>query len=258
MRKWRALIIASILLVLVVGGALMAIYRLTLGLQTVAIQGNRFVTQDEIRRAAGSFQGKNAVILSVSGRLNRRISQVLPKVQTVSSDYKWPHAIQLTVVEKKPWIVFSSDVGPVIVAADGTVLERRKSSDETVLPSDIMTVCSVNPVYFADKAINPYLLNALTPVFSVVREYFPDQALQLELKGLVMSPAGCSFDELIIVKDDDVPVYVGSGAHVATKLSALRQFLWYVGMDDANEGVHRKIRYIDLRVDGKVLVGYGT
>lgn len=237
---------------------MVAIYRLTLGLQTVAIQGNRFVTQDEILRAIGSFQGKNAVILSLSGRLNRRISQALPKVKAVSSDYKWPHAIQLTVVEKTPWLVFNSDIGPVIVAGDGTVLERRNPGDETVLPKEIVTVESVNPVYFAQKTINPYLLNALTPVVAIIREYFPDQELHVELKGLVMAPGGCSFDEIIIIKDDDVPVYMGSEARIATKLSALRQFLWYVGMEDANDETHKKIRYIDLRVDGKVLVGYGT
>ncbi|NBV82952.1 FtsQ-type POTRA domain-containing protein [bacterium] len=258
MKKWRALIIASCLLVAIVAMSMFAIYRWALGLQTVAIQGNYYVTQDEVRNAVELYHGRNAVLLSVGGALNRRVAAMLPKVQRVRSDYKWPHAVQLTVIEKKPWIVLAADEGAVIVAADGTVLQRRSPEDVAPLPREAIVVRSVDPVYFSQKIINPYLLNALTPVVSVIRSYFPDQVLQMELKGLVMSPAGCSFDELILIKDDSVPVYVGAEAKMGTKLSALRQFLWYVGMDTPADETEAPIRYIDLRVDGKVLVGYGA
>ncbi len=256
MRKWRALIIASFLFLGMIGGGAWGIYRYTLGLKTIAIEGNHYVTQEEIRTLVTPFQGRNALLLSVSGRLRTRLTGALPKVATVITDYKWPRAIKLTVIEKKPWIGLVSNDHSVVLAEDGTVLDRRgmQPLDETQL----LIVRNVPEIFFTKTTINPYLLNNLRPIVSVIRDYFPDQSLQLELKGLVLSPASCAFDEMILIKDDTVPVYVGSEAKLATKLDALRQFLWYAQVQRSASGEIPSVQYIDLRVLGKVIVNYGT
>lgn len=253
LRKWRALIIFFSLVIVMIFAGVGAIYYYTLGLKTVAIQGNQFVTQDEIRQVAGGFQGKNAVVLSALGILDRRLLARLPKIESVDSDYKWPHAIQLTIIEKKPWVVFKSDKD-VLISSDGMVLARLAPDHLVQLPSEVVFVRGLNPIYISGNNANPYVLNLLTPLVKGIRQYFPDQVFNLELTGLIVASNGASFEEVVLYKDAVMPIWIGAEYQFLVKLSALRQFLWYIGTEESAS----PIQYIDLRVPDKVIVGYGS
>jgi hypothetical protein len=78
--------------------------------------------------------------------------------------------------------------------------------------------------------------------------------MQLELKGLIVTNTAAMVDELVLFKDQNIPIFLGPEDNFLMKLSALRQFLWYIGIQESP----KPIQYIDLRVSEKVIVGYGA
>lgn len=255
-RKWRALIIASCLLLVTLAACGWGVYRYTVGLRTLAIKGNRYVTQDDIRKIAGHYHGRNAVLVSLFGQLNRDIVARIPKVRAVRSDYKWPYAIELTIVEKPSWVRLKCGHTLITVAADGSVLDREENESDEFSKSALITVRDLPPTIIYGTACNPLVLRVLSPIISSIRDVFPDHDLQLELKGMILTSRDCSFDEIILLKDHSIPIYLGNESNLTKKLGYLQQFIWYVNDQPTDSEAGKSIQYIDLRVDGKVLVGY--
>ena len=235
-----------------------SIYRYTMGLTTVGIEGNSFVSHEEIVALLSPYQSRNALALSAFGIVNRRLEKANHKIESVTTDYKWPTGLRVTIKEKKPWVTFSTQDKSVTVAEDGTILSRGQYVAEDEFSKNGLIIRNISPSYISSKSINPYLINNLTPIVRLIRTFFPDQSLQLELRGLTLSESGCVFNEVVIVKDDTIPIYMGTDSHLQEKLERLQQYLRHYDEVEAQAEQPRSIQYIDVRVPNKIIVNYGA
>lgn len=253
MRKWRALIIAFFLLLGLIGLGAWAVYRYPISLKTIVVEGNRYVTRPALARALAPYAHRNALVLSGLGVISRDLERQLPQIQSVDTDFKWPHAIVVTITEKKPWIGIQSPKGGFVLSDDGTVL--RKDPDGNFWEAGLIVVDDVPELFVTPRGVHPYLLNNLRPIVTTIRRYFPIEPIELELVGLYLAPTHCSFDALTMTFQHGVRVQVGPDQDMAQKVSDLWQYLSVVPNQPSE---NRQIDYIDLRVPGKVIVRYGS
>ncbi len=253
MRKWRALIIATFLLLALLSMGIWALYRYPIALKTIVVDGTHYVKRGDISRAVTPYYHRNAVMVSGLGILSDGLVNRLPQIQSVETDFQWPHAVRVTVTEKRPWIGIKTPSESIVLAQDGTVLRRDPSGRFS--EGGLIVIQNVPGLFVSPRGVHPYLLNNLRPIVSTLRRYFPIEPIHLTLNGLYLAPTHCSFDFLTITLQDGTPVQVGPDQDVEKKISGLWHFLSVVPKQSSE---NRRIEYIDLRVPGKVIVRYGA
>lgn len=88
----------------------------------IRVLGNVRLTAVEVQRLAGISPGENVLRLGIDGAV--RAVERSPWVARASVDRLLPSTVVIRVVERKPVGWVRDGEGPVLVASDGTVLER--------------------------------------------------------------------------------------------------------------------------------------
>lgn len=250
MKKWFAVMCLVALLGAGVGGGVYWLYIRTMPLQNIQILGLQYTPSSEVESVLRPLYGRNALMVSVLGVANRRILSNLNKIETVSSDFHWPNGVTMRVTEKKPWLGFLGPEQTVVIAHDGTLL-----TNGDVLPQDpqLMLVRGVTLEAVSNqKKVSPSLLQTLRAITIPIRRVFPRDECQIDITGLMLGPNGVTYQDVVLIKNDTLPIYLGTEEALPKKLRQLTAFFSY----RATQPTPNAIAYIDVRLANRIVVKY--
>jgi len=250
MKKWLVLVCVILVMGMGLGGGLYWTYTHTLPLQNCRIVGLQYTPSSEVEGVLRPLYGRNALMVSMGGMANRRVLSQLNKIETVSSDFHWPNGMTVTVTEKKPWLGFLGPEQTVVIAHDGTLL-----TNGDVLPQDpqLILVRGVNiDAVSIQKKVSPHLLQTLRAITLPIRKVFPRDECQIDITGLMMGPNGVTYQEVVLIKNDTLPIYLGNEDDLPQKLRQLTAYFSY----RATQPTPNAIAYIDVRLANRIVVKY--
>ena len=147
---------------------------------------------------------------------------------------------------EKPWVSFVVDGGSIVVADNGTILPQQNAEN-------VLIIRGVDKIFLSKPTINPFLLADIKKIVTTIQTCLPGLTFQLEFKGLILAQDDVEVQELTLLKDDTLPIRVGPLTDLESKFKSLHLFLRNLPLDR-----QENMKYIDLRVLGKLIVGYDS
>jgi cell division septal protein FtsQ len=248
----RRFYIASLLVLigLCYGGYRVFKYHLFV-LKNVVIRENHFQDTAPILALLSQHKGENVLWLRwVTGE--DLILKKFPKIDSVRLTVTLPYTLNVILTEKEPWLVFVGETGNIVIAKDGTILSD--GSQDTALPEkgNLLIIRGLPASLFDNAQLSEVVLAKLRIIVDKIRYHFPDAALQLDCTGLDFASEFEGLDDIVLLRDDTLPVRLGSLVQLEEKLILLKKFFWHY----SKEIDPPPLEYIDLRAKGKVIVKY--
>lgn len=215
-------------------------------LRQVKVVSANFQDAAALEAAFLRYKGQNVYWLSWFGP-----TPVFPKLEGLSVRVADTNTLLITVTEKKPWLAFLGDEGSVVVAEDGTVLSGGNSKLRSPT-KELLVVKGLSSSLFQEDRVSQVFLDKLRTIVDRVRYHFPDAALQLDCTGVDFSSEFFGLDNFVLIRDDTLPIRLGSLEGLEEKLVLLKNFFWYYNKELSPKVLH----YIDMRAPGKVIVKY--
>ena len=250
MKKWRL----GILLGVIAAGIGIAVFlnNPEFKLVSIQIEGNNFVSQDQIMKFSKPYLGMNVVWVRYFSDLKSDLLTAFPQIEKLKVRITYQDGITLHVKEKPPWVSFWVSDKVLLVAKDGTILNDGVHSPALENSEKLLIIRGVAPQFFTGKQVNQKLLSNIEQVVVTVRRYFPGDNLQLEFKQSSFSEDGIVFEELELLKDDTIRIKLGSFEDLDVKFKLLQAYLSTVPVEQ-----QQKIQAIDIRMPPKVIIKDG-
>lgn len=220
-------------------------------IKDIAISGHNFVPKEKLYETLAPLYHEN-VVAGVMGMPERILMRAYAQLRDVDVTVTFPDKLHIAIHEKDPWVIFVGEKQRMVISRDGTVLNRY--SDDWVLQHPgALIIRGVPATFFKTGAIHPLVLANIVPIADMINAYLPEMVIQLELKGLALTNNTVSISQVILWKDDTIPVYLGDLSELEAKFTLLIHFI-NSGYADGKKG----IGYIDLRVPNKIIVNYDS
>ena len=211
-------------------------------LQSVTVTGNNFVSSQDIEIYQQNWHRQSAPWIWAVPAYQHHLLTDFPIFKSVQLTYHFPNSLTLKITEKAPWSVFWNQGTSVIVAEDGTILNR---ADDSVL-SNLNNIVIIRDYPLPDRMgyqLPQQVIDSIGDTISIIRRYRPNQTITLEWN----SPNWTLFH------DDGIPIYLGSLDHAATQFNLLDSFYRWL----PEQPTPKPVRYIDLRISDQLIVAYG-
>lgn len=197
-RRWLWIGAAALVLALLGGALWVVLGSSVLGVQSVAVSGNRIVNTEDVRRLAEVPAGAPLARVDLDGVATRVAG--LPAVRTVTVARQWPNTITVQITERKPLFAIETPGGYWIADDDGVVFQSAADAGDLMVASvpnsdprlirDLGTVLSALPSAVRSRVDR---LSAETPDSIALRltggdRVFWGSAEQSELKAQVVVP----------------------------------------------------------------------
>lgn len=223
----------------------------SLSWSNVQIHGLNVIEKTVFKDECKTYYGKNIISLSLFGQLKRHLLHTFPELQDIKIKWKHPQTLQLQVIEKAPRYSFIINKQRILVAKDGTVLE--KGGHNTILEdgSHIIIIKGIETAFFKNNSVNKNITDMIDEIVSEIETKHPQMIFQLAFEQFKIKNKHIT-TELTVLKDDTLPIKVGQIKNLAEKFEILHYFL--------KSNLHKEspIDYIDLRVPKRVIVKYGN
>jgi cell division septal protein FtsQ len=207
----------------------------------ITVSGNSIISQERFDEVVNPFISKNTLLLNLKNGYKKTVKNSFLECNEVSFKLKSLHHLHVIITEKRPWVTFLVNHKTVVVSEDGTILSR--GSTLSAEDSSIMLVIrGVSATYFEGDLLSNSLMNSLKKVTQKLDTYFPEADLQLEYNN----------QEWTLLLNDTIPIAVGREVLLDSKFRALSIFL-----KEKNDNA-RRIKEIDIRINNRVLVTYGS
>lgn len=219
-------------------------------MQQVRISGHNFQEESALRTYLEKERGDS--LLWLRWRLPKKLTAQFPKIAYVKLSISWPDTLTVTVIEKEPWLAFLGDQGSVVIAKDGTVLSDGAHQVSLPEKGNLLIIRGLPDALFAQTKLSETVLKKLRTIVDRVKYHFPDAAMQMDCTGVDFASEFEGLDDVILVKDDQIPIRLGSLVGLEEKLVLLKTFFWHYNKEEEP----KPIEYIDLRAKGKIIVKY--
>ena len=200
---------------------------------TVLVEGNKYVTVEEVLRVAGVPERINIFRLKTTELSERLMSDL--RVSEVHIERKFPATIIISIKERQPLAFVASQYGFVEIDREGVVMAAFKNLKQVKVP--IITGVRLGNVYVGDQVNNAGLLNVLI-YLAALDEDVLNQLSEVNIK---------STDELVAYTTNSVYIRVGDSQRLTEKAKLTGEIL--------QEIVAKKmvVDYIDLNYTSPII-----
>lgn len=219
-------------------------------IQSLDWEGNQYIPDSLIRKVLVPYEGCSIFRAWVGG-FPRLLKHTFPQLDEVSVRAVFPNKVKISLKEREPWAIFVSDKRKIMVTVDGIVMSRK--NDLTGLPgTDSLPVITGVPVEcFSGAVVSPNLIQAVKTVVGLVKENIPSGSVQIGLDGVDALGGNFDFRSVVLTMPEGFEVKMGEVEGIEARFKQLHLFL--VSFELSPE---KPVSYIDMRVEGKVLVKY--
>jgi cell division protein FtsQ len=193
---------------------------------SVIVQGNKYVSTEEIYRIAGIPETINIFRLNTSEIKNRLMRDL--RISEVNVSRQFPSAILLDVKERQPLAYAANSYGFVQLDKDGVVLAVLKNLKEVNVP--IITGIRLGNVYVGDKVEMPPIKDVLSYLDAL------DETALNRLSEFNIKTSG----QFVVYTVDSVQIRLGGNDRLLEKAQLTTDIL-----NDVNTK-KMQVEYIDL------------
>lgn len=235
--KWKLGIIG----VLITALLSVFVYHPLFQIKEISYQGNNFVSDEELIFYFKGLEGKSVLSSLAAVPLKKAFLNKYPGVSSVSCVPILPNKVVVTVEEKSPWVALVSESNTLFVADDGAILNPLSDPEQAPDLDTLLLIHKIPKEKIDNRVLSAALLTNIQKIVENLSFYFPLFKLQLEYLGE---------DNLILIKEDNLIVKLGSLEYLDVKI---RNLNYFYKSEYFKEG--RQDRYIDLRVEDRVVLG---
>ncbi|MDR3590090.1 MAG: FtsQ-type POTRA domain-containing protein [Negativicutes bacterium] len=193
---------------------------------TVIIEGNKYLSAEDVYRAAGIPERINIFRLDTSDIKSRLLRDL--RVAEVAVNRRFPDSIVISLKERQPLAYVATAYGFVQVDKQGMILAAMKNIKQISVP--IVTGVRLGNVYVGDKAEEPALKNALAYLAAL------DEESLNQLSEVNVKASG----DLTVYTAQFMTIRLGNGERLAEKARMTHDILIELGDKKA------MVDYIDL------------
>jgi cell division protein FtsQ len=122
LRRFRPLLYAVLLLVLVGGGTWLLLFSSVVTVREVSVRGNQTMSSVRVEAVAKAPMGKQLARVDLAA-IRARVES-MPQVKSVTVSRSWPHTIAISIIERTPVAVVDRGAGLQAVDHDGVLFGR--------------------------------------------------------------------------------------------------------------------------------------
>jgi cell division protein FtsQ len=122
LRRFRPLLYAVLLLVLVGGGTWLLLFSSVVTVREVSVRGNQTMSSVRVEAVAKAPMGKQLARVDLAA-IRARVES-MPQVKSVTVSRSWPHTIAISIIERTPVAVVDRGAGLQAVDDDGVLFGR--------------------------------------------------------------------------------------------------------------------------------------
>ncbi|MBP2662359.1 MAG: ftsQ [Firmicutes bacterium] len=233
-RKRRASILALWLAALIVLIAIFLFIKspyFTVG--TVVVEGNKYVTVEEVLRIAEVPEQINIFRLKPA-EISERLTNDL-RVDTVQVERSFPATITIHIKERQPLAFVASQYGFVEIDRQGIVMVALKNLKQVKVP--VITGVRLGNVYVGDQINNSGLSNVLTYLSGLDEESL-NQLSEVNIK----SP-----NELLVYTTNSVCIRIGDNQRLMEKAKLTGEILQEIATKKLT------VEYVDLNYTSPII-----
>ncbi len=223
-----------------------------LHIKTIQIQGAHYCSLARVTAITKPYLGGNLVSTFLSGRLRQHLLKVFPQAQKISIYPRFPSALRIQITEKTPFLTLENRSDMVVVAQDGTPLQRLLPNQLPSPPPNLgLEIRGISPRW----ALPRLPARGMTKLVAIAQALAMEPSLEhpvIWVRHLALTTSS-NEDDIVILKDGKTPIKMGSFTQFSTKLAAVRLFLSHHHTSEPSQN----IGYIDVRVPQRVIVYYG-
>jgi len=200
---------------------------------TVLVDGNKYITVEEVMRIAGVPEKVNIFRLKPT-EIKERLTSDL-RVDEVEVERKFPATIAIHVKERQPLAFVASQYGFVEIDRQGMVMAALKNLKQVKVP--VVTGVRLGNVYVGDQVNNPGLTNVLTYLAGLDEEAL-NQLSEVNIK----SP-----DELVGYTTNSIFIRIGDNQRLKEKAKLTGEILQEISTKKM------AVDYIDLNYTSPII-----
>lgn len=193
---------------------------------SVIVEGNKYLSVEELYRAAGIPEKVNILRMDTTDIRDRLLRDL--RVANVEVSRQFPSTIVIRVTERQPLAFVANAYGFVQLDKDGVVLAAMKSIKQVSVP--IITGIRLGNIYVGDKVETSSIKSILTYLGAL------DESTLSQLSEININPSG----ELTVYTAQMITIRLGSGERMEEKANLTRDVLRDIGDKKA------AVDYIDL------------
>lgn len=195
-------------------------------LREVQVNGNRYVTKDEITDVAGIYYGEPLFRLETD-EVAKRLLQDL-RFEDVVVRRRLPNILDITIKERRPVATMACEYGYIDIDRHGKVIDSYRTLKNMPIP--MLTGVDVRDVYIGDDVMDESVKNAVT-----FMQYLDEASLNQISEISIVSP-----DYMIAYTTQSIPIRLGSAERIEEKARLTEDFL-----RDLNLNPH-PVEYVDF------------
>lgn len=203
---------------------------------------NNFVPIKYLDQNFNSLKGKNFLIDWFSfNNHKKKFLQKFPEVESVKIYLKFPNTLKIFVKEKDPSFLIICKKKNFVISEDGFVLNFLNNQASITNLNKILIIKGLNSDIIKGNLLDANLLNEIKIISNYLKINFPLTSFQILFEN----------DQIVILKDDLVPIKIGSITNLNTKIINLKKILTFLP-----EAKQKNIMYLDLRIPDRVIIKY--
>lgn len=237
------------LLLCLCGAAYYFLLHERLQVSSIKFYQNNYVTTEKLDAAAKPYLGEPVWWVAFSGRLSNRILSQFPQISKLHIHIYLPNKLVVAVEEKSAWVSFVTEIGPVVIAKDGTLLAHGMQPVSAADQKHLIVVFGVSKAQFLDIESRRRLLTVIDETTTIIYRCFPKMFYQLKFYLSGNENGEMIIEGMDVMMDTTLPIRIGPITAIDRKLTDLKTFI-----DKTNVMDYQTIDYIDLCVPGKVIV----
>ncbi|NQU17991.1 MAG: FtsQ-type POTRA domain-containing protein [Candidatus Saganbacteria bacterium] len=211
-------------------------------IESVRVEGNRFVDKAEILKAGNKFIGKNIFLIDIQS-IRDQLKNI-PLIKEVQIKRNLPNLLVIIVKERQEAAVAVINDQAVLFDDEGVILNLYQPAFiKENLPSfsNLAVIVGIRPKNIKDGRLQSDFKKLLTSVLRDFKKYLATEKIKIDI----------SFpDDIVLLVDDFVRVMIGETTQIDEKLKAFQ------ALRDFEQERLNSIEYIDVRVPGNPVIKF--
>jgi hypothetical protein len=226
-------------------------------IREISFANNKLIAEADLHKYCEKFLHRGILFLLIGGQLERELLAEFAQIEDIKISQIFSKKIKITLFEKTPWQAFVINKKLILIAKDGTILNKNGKIKGLNNIEKMYIVKGVTEEVFQNQ-IFAKVLESTSLVTQKIDEYLPNKSFQIIFDKLKITKDKDLVFNLNLLCDDILPIKIGGVTGLDQKIKVLKAVLKDISLflvEEKNVNVE-DLKYIDLRVADKVFLGF--
>ncbi len=211
-----------------------------LRIQTITISQSKYLPPQQVEQVFSPLKGKHYLALFLSKTFFNAVQSDYLFINSIDHQFVFPSSLRIQLHEKEPVYSFVTETASFFVSKEGIILNHYVENVSNDNMSSLVIVKGIPRQVFNSAVVESGIMDQLNEIVRNMTLYFPNQSVQVEFNPPF---------NLTLYMNDHLEIKLGTMDYLDIKFTHLDQFLAYYKQPIS------ELRYIDLRVEDRIIVG---